>query len=166
MMNPRSGARTASEIPGLDIAEHRSWQHYLTATLWLCSTLNRRLSEAHRLSIADLRLLQTLRVIPGEGVRIGDLAVLLEELPCRLTRQTHRLQDQGLVGRRASSQDRRGVVVVITAAGRQLADQATMTYSQTVRASFLDCLSRTQVGAMKERCNRIATPLKQSRHSL
>lgn len=165
-MSPRTGGRTASEIPGLDIAERRSWQNYLTATLWLSSTLNRRLTEAHQLSIADLRVLQTLSVTSGDGARMGDLAVQLNELPCRLTRQTHRLEGQGLVRRCTSSKDRRGVIVAITAAGRQLADRATVTYARNIRVSFLDCLSRTQVGAMRERCNRIAVPLIQSQNSL
>jgi DNA-binding MarR family transcriptional regulator len=163
-MGLHTGSRTASEIPGLDIAEHRSWQNYLTATLWLSSTLNRRLTEAHQLSIADLGLLQALSGTRDEGARMGDLAALLEELPCRLTRQTHRLEGHGLVRRCTSSQDRRGVVVAITTAGRQLAEQATMTYAQNVRASFLDYLSRTQVGAMRERCGRILMPFKQSQH--
>lgn len=161
-MNPRTGGRTASEIPGLDIAEQRSWQNYLTATLRLCSTLNRRLIDAHQLPIADLQLLQTLSATPGEGARMGELAAVLHELPCRLTRQTRRLEVQGLVQRHVSAQDRRGVVVTITDEGRLLADQATMTYAQNVRAVFLDCLSPAQIGAMKERCNRIALPLKEA----
>jgi hypothetical protein len=32
-MNSRIGRRIASEIPGLGLAEQRSWQTYLTATL-------------------------------------------------------------------------------------------------------------------------------------
>ena len=34
-MNSRIGGRTASQIPGLDLAEQNSWQNYLTATLRL-----------------------------------------------------------------------------------------------------------------------------------
>jgi DNA-binding MarR family transcriptional regulator len=161
-MNSRIGGRTASEIPGLDIAEQSSWQNYLTATLRLYATLNRRLINAHRLSMADLRLLQILKVSPGGHARMGDVAAALQLLPCRLTRQAHRLEGQGLVLRCVSPEDRRGVVVVITEAGRLVADRATTTYSQNVRAVFLDCLSRTQIGAMAERCDRIREPLKRS----
>ncbi|MGA9489225.1 MAG: MarR family transcriptional regulator, partial [Mycobacterium sp.] len=35
--------RTASEMPGLDIAEQKSWQNYLDSTLRLYATLNRQL---------------------------------------------------------------------------------------------------------------------------
>lgn len=161
IVNPRIGHRTASEIPGLDIAEQKSWQNYLTATLRLYSTLNRRLIKAHQLPMADLRLLQTLRVNAENGFRMGDLAATLRALPCRLTRQTRRLEAQGLVQRHISPQDRRGVVVAITDAGRQLADAAMVTYAQNVRSVFLDCLSRAQIGAMKQRCDRIGTRLAQ-----
>ena len=160
-MNARIGGRTASEIPELDLAEQNSWQNYLTATLRLYATLNRRLISAHQLPMADLRLLQTLSANPAGRSRMGDLAASLQLLPCRLTRQARRLEGQGLVQRGVSPEDRRGVVVIITAAGRLMADQATTTYAQNVRAVFLDSLSRAQIGAMKERCNRIGTPLKQ-----
>jgi DNA-binding MarR family transcriptional regulator len=161
-MDPRIGHRTASAIPGLDIAEQRSWQNYLTATLRLYSTLNRRLMDAHKLPMADLQLLQYLRMTQASGARMGDLATALNTLPCRLTRQTRRLESQGLVERCVDPDDRRGVFVVITQGGRLLADKAAATYAENVRAIFLDCLSRPQIGAMKERCNRIAKPLKQS----
>jgi DNA-binding MarR family transcriptional regulator len=161
-MNSRIGRRTASGIPGLDLAEQNSWQNYLTATLRLYATLNRRLISTHQLAMADLQLLQTLSANVGGRARMGDLAAALQLLPCRLTRQARRLEGQGLVQRCVSPEDRRGVVVIITAAGRLMADQATTTYARNVRAVFLDSLSRTQIGAMKERCNRIGMPLKQS----
>jgi DNA-binding MarR family transcriptional regulator len=164
-MNSRIGGRTAGEIPGLDIAEQRSWQNYLTATLRLYATLNRRLIDDHQLPMADLRLLQTLGESPGGRARMGDLAAALQLLPCRLTRHVRRLEGQGLLQRCISPEDRRGVVVVITAEGRSMADRATTTYAQNVRAVFLDSLSRAQIGAMKDRCDRIGEPLKRS-HTL
>jgi len=160
-MNSRIGGRTASEIPGLDLAEQNSWQNYLTATLRVYATLNRRLISAHQMSIADLRLLQALTESPAGRARMGDLAAALQLLPCRLTRRARRLEGQGLVQRCASLEDRRGVVVIITAAGRLMEARATTTYAQNVRAVFLDSLSRSQIGAMRDRCDRIGTPLKQ-----
>jgi DNA-binding MarR family transcriptional regulator len=159
-MNSRIGGRTAGEIPGLDIAEERSWQNYLTATLRLYATMNRRLIDDHRLPMADLRLLQTLSASPGGRARMGDLAAGLQLLPCRLTRHVRRLEGQGLLQRCVSPEDRRGVVVVITSEGRSMADRATTTYAQNVRAVFLDSLSRAQIGSMKDRCDRIGKPLK------
>ena len=152
--------RTASDMPGLDIAEQKSWQNFLDSTLRLYATLNRRLTEAHELSLFDVRVLDMLDHAPGGSVRMGDLAEALASLPSRLTRQIRRLESQGLVRREASKADRRGVVAAITADGRTAAQQAMVTYAECVRTNFLGQLSRSQVAAMGENCRRISAALK------
>jgi len=152
--------RTASEMPGLDIAEQKSWQNYLDATLRLFATLNRQLTDAHQLSLFDVRLLDVLDSSPAGRARMGDLAEALASQPSRLTRQVRRLEGQGLVQREASLHDRRGVVASITDDGRAAARQARTTYAQAVRAYFLAPLSRSQIVAMGENCRRIGAALK------
>jgi DNA-binding MarR family transcriptional regulator len=154
--------RTASEMPGLDIAEQKSWQNFLDSTLRMYSTLNRRLTETHHLSLFDVRVLEMLDSAPTGSARMGDLADALPSLPSRLTRQIHRLEDQGLVRRESSSDDRRGVVAAITDDGRAAARQAMITYAQGVRTYFLGQLSRSQIAAMGENCRRISAALKRS----
>lgn len=39
--------RSASALPGLDIAELKSWQNYLNATLRSHAAMNRQLTDAH-----------------------------------------------------------------------------------------------------------------------
>ena len=118
--------------------------------------------ETHQLSLADVRLLHILSKTPGSCARMGDLASTLPALPSRLTRQIRRLETQELVRREASPEDQRGVVATITDKGRTLGDQAMVTYAQDVRANFLGPLSRPQIGAMKDTCQRINAPLKRS----
>ncbi|BBX46995.1 MarR family transcriptional regulator [Mycobacterium cookii] len=154
--------RTASEMPGLDIAEQKSWQNYLDSTLRLFATLNRQLSDVHQLSLSDVRVLDLLDSSPAGCARMGDLAEALASLPSRLTRQIRRLEGQGLVRREASQADRRGVVATITDDGRAAARQAMVTYSQAVRTHFLAQLSRSQIAAMGENCRRISAALKVS----
>src|SRR2546429_6143869 len=105
--------RTASEMPGLDIAEQTSWQNFLDSALRISATLNRRLTDAHQLSLFDVRVLDMLDNAPTGCARMGDLAEALPSLPSRLTRQIRRLEAQGLVRREASQDDRRGVVATI-----------------------------------------------------
>jgi DNA-binding MarR family transcriptional regulator len=155
-------SRTASDMPGLDIAEQKSWQNFLDSTLRLSATLNRRLCEAHDLSLFDVRVLDMLDHAPSGSVRMGDLAEALASLPSRLTRQIRRLESQGLVRREASKADRRGVVAAITADGRTAAREAMVTYAECVRTNFLGQLSRSQVAAMGENCRRISAALKRS----
>jgi DNA-binding MarR family transcriptional regulator len=151
---------TGSDMPGLDIAEQRSWQNFLDATLRLPAMLNRRLSDAHRLSLADVRVLDMLGNSPSGSARMGDLADALPSLPSRLTRQIRRLEAQGLVRRGASPDDGRGVVATITDEGRAVAGQAMVTYAEGVRMYFLGRLSRAQIAAMGESCRRINAALK------
>src|SRR6201996_1411675 len=154
--------RTASEMPGLDIAEQKSWQNFLDSTLRLYSTLNRRLTDVHQLSLFDVRVLEMLDSAPAGRARMGDLAEALSSLPSRLTRQIRRLESQGLVRREASRDDGRGVVAAITDDGRTAARQAMVTYAECVRTNFLGQLSRSQVAAMGENCRRISAALKRS----
>ena len=154
--------RTASEMPGLDIAEQKSWQNFLDSTLRLYSTLNRRLTDVHQLSLFDVRVLEMLDSAPAGRARMGDLAEALSSLPSRLTRQIRRLESQGLVRREASRDDGRGVVAAITDDGRTAARQAMVTYAQGVRTYFLGQLSRSQIAAMGENCRRISAALKVS----
>lgn len=154
------GGRTASDTPGLDIAEQRAWQNFLDAALLLYGTINRSLSEDHRLTLNDVRLLDLLSKSPTGAARMGDLAENLMSLPSRVTRQIHRLEKQGLVSRGASPDDGRGVLATITDDGRAALEAALRTYGSSVRTHFLDKLSRPQVVAMGENCRRIGVGLR------
>ena len=152
--------RTASDMPGLDIAELRSWQNFLEAALRLSAALNRSLVDLHHLTLIDVRLLDMLNKSPTGSARMGDLADGLLSLPSRITRQIRRLEGQGLVRREASPDDGRGVLATITDEGRTAVGHAMITYGQGVRAHFLGQLSRPQVAAVGENCRRINVALK------
>lgn len=154
------GGRSAAEMPGLDIAEERSWQNFLEAAVRMSAMLNRGLVDTHRLTLNDVRLLDMLKKSATGSARMGDLAERLISLPSRVTRQIRRLEAQGLVRREASPDDRRGVLATITDEGRATVDQAMMTYGQYVKAHFLSQLSRPQVAALGENCRRINHGLK------
>lgn len=154
------GGRTASDTPGLDIAEQRAWQNFLDAALRMYATMNRSLVDEHKLTLNDVRLLDLLAKSPTGSARMGDLAEGLMSLPSRVTRQIHRLEVQGLVHRGASPDDGRGVLANITTEGRDALTSAMQTYGAAVRVHFLDRLSRPQIAAMGENCRRISVGLK------
>lgn len=156
------GGRTESGMPGLDIAEQRSWQSFLDSTLRLSVTMNRTLTEAHQLSLVDVRLLDMLDKSPAGAARMGDLADGLMSLPSRVTRQIRRLEAAGLVRRTASPEDGRGVLAAITDDGREAVRKAMVTYGQAVRAHFLSQLSRSQMVAVGDNCRRISLALNSS----
>ena len=159
-MGDTIGGRTASTMPGLDIAEQRSWQNFLDAALGLHATLNKELVDEHRLTLNDVRLLDVLDRSPTGSARMGDLADELMSLPSRVTRQIHRLETHLLVNRCSSPEDGRGVLATITDDGRAALRSAMSTYSDGVRTHFLNRLSRTQTAAMGENCRRIGVALR------
>jgi hypothetical protein len=82
--------RTAGSMPGLDIAEQRAWQNFLDTTLRLHAAMNRTLAASHKLTLADVRLLDILDHSAAGSARMGDLAEVLVLLPSRVTRQIRR----------------------------------------------------------------------------
>ncbi len=162
-MEVLAGGRSASEMPGLDIAELRSWQNFLEAAVRMSAMLNRGLAESHGLTLNDVRLLDILNKSATGSARMGDLAEQLMSLPSRVTRQIRRLETQGLVRRETSPDDRRGVLAMISDEGRTTVEKAMVTYGQYVKAHFLSQLSRPQVAALGENCRRINHGLKVAR---
>lgn len=154
------GGRTASAMPGLDIAEQRAWENFLDAALRVYGSLNRTLSEEFGLTLVDVRLLEILCRSESGSARMGDLAEQLLSLPSRVTRQIRRLEQAGLVRREASPEDGRGVLASITDRGRESVSEAIATYADAVRQRFLAPLTRQQMTAMGENCRRISEALK------
>lgn len=159
-MERRQHRRSASDLPGLDIAEQKSWQNYLDATLRSRAAVNRQLTDEHQLRVVDLRVLDILAKATDGSVRMGDLADAVESLPGRLTKRVRRLEERGLVRRETVPNDRRGVMAVLTDDGRAMVAKAAVTYAQSVRTDLLGGLSRAQVAAIEENSRRIHTALK------
>jgi DNA-binding MarR family transcriptional regulator len=149
-------ARNVSQLPGLDIAEAKSWQNYLESALCFHATQNRRLRAEHQLSLIDLQMLDILSRSPTGSARMGDLAGTIKLIPNHLTKRIRRLTTQELVRRTPILEDRRGVLAVITDGGRHMARQATATYTLGVKTHLIGPLSRPQVSAMGENCLRIS----------
>lgn len=151
-----ASGRTAGQLPGLDIAEAKSWQHYLESALCFHSAQSRRLTVEHKLRVTDLQVLEFLAGSGTNSARMGDLADALALMPTHLTKRISRLTENGLVRREPSPDDRRGVLAVITDGGRELAAQAISTYTHGVRTQLIGSLSRPQVVALEQNCRRIS----------
>lgn len=147
--------RTASDMPGLDIAELKSWQNYLDAALRVQAKLNHELNEACRLTLEDVRLLHELAKSATGSVRMGTLAQTLVSTPSRVSRRVDRLEARNLAHRASSDRDGRYVLAAITDEGRSLLAKAMAVYGNNVRTHYLEPLSRPQIAAMAENCRRI-----------
>jgi DNA-binding MarR family transcriptional regulator len=147
-------------MPGLDVVEQRAWENFLDAALRIYGSLNRTLTEAHKLNLVDVRLLEILDKSETGSARMGDLAEQLLSLPSRVTRQIRRLEEAGLVRREASPEDGRGVLAAITDQGRETVAVAMATYSEAVRERFVGPLTRPQMSALGENSRRLSAAAK------
>lgn len=109
----------------------------LTTLLRLESThaaATRRLDAAlgghHGLSFAELRLLRALSGAPEGGLRPTELAGMLELTASGVTRAVLPLEKRGIVRRHPDPGDARASRVVLTAAGRTLAADASATAAE------------------------------------
>lgn len=146
----------------MDLAERQAWQHYLEAVLRFDAALNRALNAEHQLSVIDLRVLDMLVKSSDGSARMGDLAGLLGATRRQMTNRIDRLGERGLVRREPDPQDKRGVVALLTDAGRAIVDQAIISYAKAVSTHLLGSLSTRQVSTVAENCWRIGEGLRLS----
>jgi DNA-binding MarR family transcriptional regulator len=148
------------QLPGLDEMEQRCWQAFLESSTRLLEMLERRLVDAHQLTMFEFLVLDLLARSNGGSARMGDLAQELAVGPSRVTQQIRRMETAGLVRRSRSTNDGRGVIASITREGRARVKPAAKTYADGVRRHYLDLMSRQQMIAMGDSCRRIGHPLK------
>jgi DNA-binding MarR family transcriptional regulator len=106
------------------VAEESAVDAVLAASRTLIAVATKSLgAAAEETTIAQYRALV---VLASRGPqRVVDLAGALEVAPSTAGRMCDRLVRKGLIGRRRARADRRAVLVSLTAAGRQVVDQAT-----------------------------------------
>jgi DNA-binding MarR family transcriptional regulator len=154
-------AETAVRTRWLDAGEQRTWRAYLEATQLLSRRLGQELDESeHDLSLADYELLVRLSESPDRALRMSDLADDLVHSRSRLTHAISRLQERGLVERRACPEDRRGVLAVMTPAGFAALEAAAPLHVTGVREHLFDQLSEEDVAALGRICSLLADHLR------
>ena len=152
----------AHSLPGLDEIEQRCWQDFLESSALLLDVINRKLLARHNLSMLDFLVLDTLARSAHGSARMGDVAHAMVVSPSRLTELMRRMESQGWVSRSRSRNDGRGVIASITREGRAGVRLAARTYAESVRAYYIEQLSRPQMIALGDSCRRINVPLKAS----
>ena len=130
------------EVRWLDDEEQQAWRLLLRVTLTLVDRLDEQLRRHHRISLGDYEILAHLSSAPDEGLRMRDLAERALVSRSRLTHTVDRLVTRGYVSRKACEHDRRGVVAVLTPAGRTLLEEAAPTHVEDVRRLLIDRLPR------------------------
>jgi len=130
----------------LEPRERRAWRAFIDGSQRLLEVLNRELSDAHGLSLADYRILVLLSEANSQAMRMSDLADGIVASRSRLTHQIRRLEAAGIVTRQECVDDKRGVLAILTAEGRRRLEAAAPTHLEGVRKHLID-----QLGAAEQR---------------
>jgi DNA-binding MarR family transcriptional regulator len=140
-------------------SEQRAWRGYHAVQARLSARLNRQLQTDSGLSLADYEVLVALTDRPEGRLRVFELAEALQWEQSRLSHHLARMQQRGLVNRRACRDDRRGSYVLVTAAGRRAIEAAAPGHVEAVRRLFFDGLSPDQVELVELLSSRILARL-------
>ena len=129
----------------LDVEEMAAWRGMIDVYEDVMASLAAELGALHGINDGDYAVLVTLSEVPGERLRMCDLARRLHLSPSGITRRIDGMVKQGLVDREPSTEDRRVMLAVLTPKGKALLEVAAPDHVDGVRRHFLDHLSRTQI---------------------
>lgn len=132
----------------LDDREQAAWRVFIGMQAVVDKALRTQLQNDSELSLADYAILVCLSEAAGGELRSFQIADQVQWEASRLSHQLRRMQGRGLVERRSCPEDRRGVTVVITDAGRATIDAVAPLHVAEVRRVFIDLLSPDQLDAI------------------
>ena len=139
----------------LSEGEARAWRAFLTMRRALDRGLDRQLTLASGLSIADYQLLVPLSEAPANELRARDLGRLVDWERSRLSHQIRRMEQRGLIARRDCPTDARGTIIVLTSAGATAIRGAAPSHVDWVRSHFIDLMSREELEMLETISERV-----------
>jgi DNA-binding MarR family transcriptional regulator len=139
-----------SAVKWLDEDEMRAWHSFLAAGALIDRLVDAQLKEAVGLSHPQYEILVRLAEAPDGELRMTELAGTLLSSKSGLTYQVTQLEKAGLVERRSCPSDVRGVLAVLTEAGRQRLEQAAPGHVTLVRELLIDVLTPGQLASLAD----------------
>ncbi|SDY38802.1 transcriptional regulator, MarR family [Micromonospora pattaloongensis] len=134
----------------LDPDEQRTWRAFLAASRALMTTLDRELQHDAGMPHAYYEILVRLSEVPGQTLRMSELAEATGSSRSRLSHAVARLEESGWVRREECPTDRRGQLAVLTEAGLAALSAAAPGHVQGVRQHLFDQLSPVQLTQLRE----------------
>ena len=134
----------------LNADEMRAWHSFLAAGALIDRRVDQQLKETAGLSHPQYEILVRLAAAPGGELRMTELADTLLTSKSGLTYQVTQLEKAGLVARRSCPSDVRGVLAVLTEAGRRRLEQAAPGHVALVRELVIDVLTPGQLALLAD----------------
>ena len=153
-MNP-DVAGAGAPAPADEYACARAWAALTAAHARVTDRLGSALTRSCGLSINDFELLLRLDRSPPPGLRLGELNSAVRLTQPSLSRAAARLEQHGWLQRAGAPDDRRGVLVSITPAGRDVLSRAAKVHAQAIR-ELLDRLTPGEQDLLARALTRVA----------
>lgn len=125
-----------------DDALAAEWHQLMGRYARLMCVLDRELGAEHGLSASEFEVLQQLEQADECSLRMATLAESVHLSQSALSRLVTRLEDDGLLERKACDQDRRSLFVALTDEGRTRYAAARPTQRRVLREEGADGLSK------------------------
>lgn len=127
-----------------------AWLAFLEVSHRLDRAVEQQLKRDADLSHAQYEILSRLESAPGGQLRMSELADVIIVSRSGVTYQVTQLERAGLVRREKCPSDERGVLAVLTGAGRAALSRAAPGHVQVVRRYLIDALTPAQRTALAE----------------
>jgi DNA-binding MarR family transcriptional regulator len=134
----------------------RAWAALTAVHTRVTDQLSSALLRACGLSINDFEILLRLDHLPQPGLRLGDLSPAVQLSQPALSRAVARLDQRGWLSRAGAADDRRGVLVAISPAGRDVLRRAVPVHARVIREFLLDPLTPQEQDLLARTLDRIA----------
>ncbi|MCH1867206.1 MarR family winged helix-turn-helix transcriptional regulator [Nocardioides sp. CFH 31398] len=153
------GGQSATEPAWLDAGQQRSWRALVLGMTLLTHRLDDELRRGFGLSLTEYEILVRLSESPNREMRMAALADSLCLSRSRITHTVARMEAAGLVERRASQLDGRGVVAVMTDGGAAKLRAASPSHVAAVREHLVDLVEPSDFDAMGRVMNAVSDDL-------
>jgi DNA-binding MarR family transcriptional regulator len=135
--------------------EMKAWRSFLASHTRLVRALDSELTAEQGISLGDHEVLIVLSE-SGGALRMADLADMITLSRSGLTRRVDHLVKDGLVARHRCPTDGRGILAVLTDAGRAQLAEASPTHVAGVRRHFVDRFDPDELAQLADAHDRIA----------
>ncbi len=157
----RTAASDAPDGNWLDEAEMATWLAFLEVSHLLDRRIEQQLRQDAGLSHAQYEILSRLESADGGQLRMSELADVIIVSRSGLTYQISQLEKAGLVRREKCPSDDRGVLAVLTPAGRCALAQAAPGHLRVVRQYLIDALTPAQRDILRTAFTTVRNNLRQ-----
>jgi DNA-binding MarR family transcriptional regulator len=134
----------------LDPSEMKAWLAFLEVSHLLERAIEQQLRQDAGLSHAQYEILSRLEAAAGGRLRMSELADVIVVSRSGLTYQISQLEKAGLVRREKCPSDERGILAILTPAGRDALTRAAPGHLRVVRDNLIDALTPAQREALAE----------------